>query len=318
MKLTIQNIFSIFSAITNNTSVVYFGVGTSMKYYIKEEPNMEMKTDGYTLTINSMNDQQDPFFLNKFSGNKVVILIDPLLEDTLKIQEKYNLNIIHTSENFRHLEGNNYTVFALNMMIEYDNDDDFHFICSIISESLSVNTKVILQDFTGGSSANVYSKLIPIFGKDNLFPNVLFDVTCGDGDCLVMFNDTDCHIVDNQFIQNKFIPLQMIKSMNSPFYNKLLKERSNIILNEISWKYIKLMESPESDFKFSHTIDYLFSVYNLPTNHNIHNIGELLNYMIRDIVLAQDCDIIIAEYIFANIKDRNNFISSFSIIATYD
>jgi hypothetical protein len=289
-----------------------------MKYYIREESNLEMKTDGYHLNITTMNDQQDPLFLNKFNGNKVVILIDPLLEDTLKIQEKHNLNIISTSENFRYLNGNNYKVFAINQRIEYDNEDDFHFICNIISEALAVNTKVILQDFTGNSPANLYSRLIPIFGKDNLFPNVLFDVTYGDGDCLVLFNDNDCHMFDNHFIQNKFMPLQMVKSINSPFYNKLLKQRSDIILNELSWKYIKLMESPDSDFKFSHTIDYLFSVYNLPTNHNIDNIGELLNYMIRDIVVAQDCDHMVAEYIFANIKDRSNFISSFSVISSYD
>ena len=74
--MSIQYIWDKISNTASNptTSLVYLGIGSSMESYRE---------------ITTTNNQQYPCFLDKFEGNKVIVLFDTYLETPLKIEEYF-------------------------------------------------------------------------------------------------------------------------------------------------------------------------------------------------------------------------------------
>ena len=226
-RLGFNNMTMLLNILNQPVSALYCGIGSSMANYMwQENANMELVNTGYKRIITDTNNQQDPIFLRKFIGRKTIILIDPELEDNLKFI--LPLTLVTELSNFRIYTNQQYNVITIKEYIEYMNSEsdnytaDFNFIATIIQSCLQTNTKMILQDLTGRDTTETYYKYINMFGKDNMLNNILFDVTCGNGDCLPEFNETMGSIdMNNSFIQEKFRSLTTISMLGSPLFNSI-------------------------------------------------------------------------------------------------
>lgn len=315
-----NNMTMIYDILNQPTSVLYCAIGSSMANYMwQENANMELVDTGYKRIITDTNNQQNPIFLRKFFGKKTIFLIDPEQENDIKFI--LPLTLATDLPNFRIYTNEQYNVITIKEYIEYMNPEsnnytaDFNFIGMIIQNCLQTNTKMILQDFTGRDTTETYYKYINMFGKENMINNILFDVTCGNGDCLPEFNETMASIdVNNNFIQEKFRTLTTICMMGSPLFNSILKQRMYIILNEISWVYLQKHKDPNSDLTFPNKVYYLFDIYNINNNNITEAVGMLLHNMIYDIVQARGCDKDIADHLVSIITNRSQFINTLSIL----
>ena len=290
----------------NHTDVVYIGIGTSMSNY-KYQDEEHKANEGYHRIITETNHQQHPIFLNRFQ-KKVIILFDTELENPLKIEQYYakkgNLLILRSSApRFRVLDNNECIVFAINDYFE----GQINFISMITAECLRVNSKLILQGFTGYDYTYLYSNLLSTFPKEQLLPNVLFDVTCGDGDCLTEFTEFDCSMDNNRnFINENFQTILMCSLVASPFLNKIIDKRLKILINYLT--------SPHMGNKIDKKYEYLFQVYDIPFTPEAHAVNDLIRAIIYDIVETRGCEPSIAELLIAMIGDRSKFINKMSIL----
>jgi hypothetical protein len=285
--------------ISHNNSLVYIGIGSSMKRY------------NLIGSITEQNNQQYPIFLNKFNNHKVIILIDPDLEDDLKIPELKEIEVINEISKLRILQNKTCTIFAF---YEYYNYDDLSFIHNIISIVLNANIKLIVQDYTGRDIISIYDNLIPIFGKEVLLPNVLFDVTALNGECFVNFSSEDCSMIDGTFVNEKF--KKLINLSHNTISKRIFKERIKVVINEISWIYINKIKNPEFEYNFPKKVYYLFHTYDIQYSESniIESFSQLINALVRDIVQFQNCTPDIAEYIISNIHERSIFLNNMCIL----
>lgn len=300
--------------ITNSISdhsIVYIGIGSSMKYYVTD-PSLPSNQTGYTRLVTRQNNQQYPMFFDKLGNTKrrIIILFDLYLEDDLKIP----LSLYQT------------TVFALHENYDYN---DIHFMTRIIEKCLSNNSKLIVQDFTGRDLAPLYDTLLDIFGKEEMLPNILFDATAGNGDCFIQFVDEDCSLYpDGSFVNEKYKRLSQVsnqslnQSSNEPSNNSISKrvfvDRIKVITNEISWIYITKCKNPKSDYSFPEKVYYLFNVYDIkkPEMENItERFGQLLEQLIRDVTFFQQCTPDVADNIISVLHDRSIFLKYMEMIS---
>jgi hypothetical protein len=192
----------------SNHSIVYIAIGSSMKFYVTD-PLLPSNQTGYTRVLTRENNQQYPIFLDKMKQNKgrIIILFDHYLEDDLKIPlplyQTYSKIDQSTNQTiFRKLEYEETTVFAFHENYNYN---DIYFMTQIVEKCLSNNSKLIVQDFTGRDLAPLYDTLLDMFGKEEMLPNILFDVTVGTGECLINFVEEDCSLyTDGSFVNEKY------------------------------------------------------------------------------------------------------------------
>lgn len=328
----LSNPAEIYDMIDMSTQLVYCAVGCSMKNYISQQnANPEMVNMGYHRIITPTNNQQFPLPLQKFNGKKIFIFIDPEMENDPHAAKMLGLPTTVIAPTFSIFSDANNTVFSIKEYIHYNDmthpyyNDHLQFIFNLISVSLQNNVKLVLQDMTGYNTDILYSKVLSFFHdipKQIMLSRVYFDMTLGDGNCLPEFsqNMLTCDEEMN-FIQEKYIHLTNHNVMNSPHYNMILKNRLALLINEISWKYVKLSESTNFDFRFSNKINYLFHVYNIIFDEDnesleyiLPKVKELITSMIQDIVLAQGCSNDIASHLINILHDRNQFISTMSVL----
>lgn len=314
---------TIVNSITQN-SIIYLSIGSGMNNYGWPD---EIKQ----FTITPQNNQQYPFFLDIYGNkNKTIILIDELLENPLKIQEYYARNMLPLKQNimieeknkifFRHHMNNNTNVFALNDMIEYtESDKYFSLVLHLIEMSLSMNCKLILQDFTGRDTSNYFRKFLNIFGND-MMENVTFDIFESDGECFANFNPDNIIIDSNgNFHQNKFKKLTNIDKN----IDKYIHERIKLISNEVSYHYLKLMVDCTYEIKYVNQFYYMFNIYNIEFDENNMNpqyildkYKELIFNVVKDIVTVRHMEHAFAEHIMQQLvpDNRIQFINTLSIL----
>lgn len=300
------------NAINPSTSIVYLAIGCCMKHYSVDD---DIKTNEFQIT--ESNNQQYPMFMRKFPGRKVIILIDPELENPIKLTEIIPMSV--AQKNIMTIyENSEMIIFAINKMVDYD--ENFEFIASLINITRENNTKMILQDYTGKNTTECYYKCWNQFG-DSLLNDVIFDVTGGNEDCFVNFNDTMVQFDgSNHFIQPKYLKVSMTHDM------KTICRRIDILLNVLSWKYNNMIESMElseamPDFSFLKNHMYLFKVYSI-NSLSVQSIGTLIEMMIYDIVMAKECDVSVAKFLIekmygssrSNYANRSDFINNLSIL----
>jgi hypothetical protein len=304
-----------------------------MKNYVSQQNAYpDMIEQGYNRIITPTNNQQLPLPLHQFTGKKIFILIDPDMEKDPKVARMLGLPELVIAPTFSIFGNENATVISIKEYITYNDpshelyNEHLQFIFNLISVCLQNNVRMVLQDFTGYNTDILYSKVLNFFDdipKQILLARVYFDMTQGDGDCMPEFsqNMLTCD-EDMNFIQEKYMHLTNHNIINSSYYAKVLKCRLDLLINEISWKYVKLSESPDFNFRFSKKINYLFQVYN---NENFDDdnesleyilpkVKQLITYMIQDIVLAQGCDNTVSSHLVNILHDRNQFISTMSIL----
>jgi hypothetical protein len=296
-----------------------------------QNANPEMVNQGYHRIITPMNNQQFPLPLQKFNGKKVFILIDPDMEKDPKVAMMLGLPELVQAPTFSVFGNENATVFSIKEYIHYNDmshpnyNEHLQFIFNLISVCLHNNVKLVLQDFTGYNTDILYSKVLSFFHdipKQIILSRVCFDMTLGDGNCLPEFlqNMLLCDEEMN-FIQEKYHHLTHHIMINSLHYNIILKNRLDLLINEISWKYVKLSESNNFNFRFSNKINFLFHVYNINFDEDnesldyiLPKVKDLITSMIQDIVLAQGCGNDIANHLINILHDRNQFISTMSVL----
>ena len=185
--------------------VIYFAIGCCMGHY--ED-------------INPSNNQENPKFMEKFTGKKkFYIFMDPVLETPLKLESQMRLVQTDSEDNYRVFENEDYHIVAINKEYHFDNNEmDMSFLHELVNYVLDNNIKMIVQNYTGCNISIYYTKFFDIYERSKLIKNVLFDITQNDGGCFINFNDYQIYYDgENNFIQDKFMPLV---KMVSPEYKK--------------------------------------------------------------------------------------------------
>jgi hypothetical protein len=288
--------------------------------------------------ITEENNQQYPCFLNNFNGSKLIILIDPMLEQKLKI-EKYFIQIgkplvcINTTfEGVRIFKNKTVTIYALNEAINYiyylwinkEKAPDTLKIYNIVNLCLNnlKNTKFILQDFSGGITTTFYSELLKEFDRDDVLNHINLDVTQNDGGCrfkitrdLVKLNE------HGNFIQEKFIELSKIK--NSVLFNTIINFRINTLVYPIAFYYSMLLEDSnyELDIHNIYIIKLIASIYNVEydekikvSSYNISKFFKLFEIILKDIIVARELEESLYDYIISIINDRKLLYETIKIL----
>ena len=291
--------------------VVYIGIGTSMEPYTE---------------VNESNNQQCPCFLNKFN-NKLIILFDSYLEKPLKTESVlYDLVTVH-DQDYRILKNSNVTIYAINEYLNYElehadkqnktkAENDIPALLNIISLCLSNKIKLIIQDYSGNDTQNFYMSLFGMFDRDELLNNIFFDVTEKDSGCRVTLEPTQALIVDNKFIQNKYLKLV---DMNDP--SNYIKTRGDKLKYPLAWCYVQYYENPSFKMFGYNDIKFLCMVYEIDYSEKqkedrIYILGklyELIKNMIEDIVIVKNgtfelCKFLLTEAIY-NRNQFNNMIT---------
>lgn len=276
------------------------------------------------------NNQQYPCFLNKISGKKLIILVDPNLEINLKIEDYFILKgnpLICTHKIFngekisvRIFNNNEIIVYALNEPINYikyewiDNHDqpDTYKIYTIIDLCLTKEIKFILQDFSGNDTTYFYTKLLKIYDRNNLLNYINLDVTQNEGGCRFLLSNDLIKLDNNEnFIQEKFMELTKIK--NSKLFDTCLNLRINIFTYPIAYYYSNIIQNIELELdKLQlYKIGFIAIIYNIEFNEEsidlnyiVTKLGKLIDNMLKDIIICKGIDNSYYNFIMTNIHDR--------------
>lgn len=322
----------IFNKITDpTTKTVFLAIGCSMKYYE---------------FLNESNNQQYPRFLDVLPDNKVIILIDPELEDRLKIQDYFDtvgrpLVVVPTVEldnsiipKLRILQNENTTVFAINDKLGFEvtpymthdehvkTDCDVSLILNLISMCLGKveKTKLIIQNYTGYDATKFYMDLLNSFDKKDIFDNILIDVTQRDGSCIVDNTTINIRLShDGSIIQEKYLPL--VEIVDTCHYDTFLRSRINDVIYPMAFCYVGLFNSSDFEIFGQDRIKLLSIIYKYdydPTNTDVDyilaTIKELIRIVLLDIIMSRECDRSLVDHLMEIITDRLRFINTVSIL----
>ena len=306
---------NIYNSINITISTVCIFIGSSMSSYDE---------------ITDENNQQYPCFLNKIKNRKLIILIDPYLEENLKIKQYFLCkgkplitdNIIYNQNKLyaRVLYNNEVIVYALNESINYiknkwddnnDNSDTFK-IYNIIELCLKSKIKLILQDFTGNDTTYFYKNLFKKYNRDDLLNHINLDVTQLDSGCRINLSH-DLIKFDNKgnFIQEKF--LELSKMTESNLYNNILNNRIDMFIYPICYYYSQINLKIEFDIdKYQmNKIGLIASVYNIDYAEECldliyinHKLELLIDIILKDFIICKKIKEPFYEFIKANIHDR--------------
>lgn len=280
--------------------VTYFSVGSSLKYY------------DYSI-INPLNNQQYPIFLNKFQGKKLIVLVDPLLENKLAVEQLFedlnhplvrNNNIEYIKRNnLCVLQNDHITVIVLREYFNYEEEDEEHklnnceyfhhsYLDTIIELTLNNSKKLIVQDFTGRSIVTHYCDLLHKYDRQSVLNNILYDVSNNyDGQCYFEFSMEQALIINNCFLQPLFMQVRDLHNDQNYVYKQkklriemiLLLTSSNVYNNKTNQNKLK----------------YLSNLY------NTNDMNEILLAFINDVAMNEDLE----KEIVSNIMNRSKMIS---------
>ncbi len=339
-----QRVWNIITDTVANPAIdlVYFGIGSAMEHYKQ---------------ITLANNQQYPCFLDKFEGNKMIVLFDTHLEVPLKIEEFFEekqnalemVNLIMGDNDtfyFRHLRNNSGTVqvLAVNDLFDYEQlsysfgskekdkeysdrvDCTVSNLINLISVCLGKRkkTKVLLQDYTGRSVTNFYTSLFNVFDREELISHVMFDVTQKDPGCFFEIS-TEYPVLDSDgnFLQETF--MRLTKSKGLPLFNYVLKQRIDHLIYPLSSNYVKYTQEPDFELHQLYKIITMFKIYNVEFNdlrkdreYLLEKFKELIDLMLHDIVRSQECDISYVDHFARSLFERNQFISLISVFKFTD
>lgn len=311
-----------------NVDVIYMAIGCSMGHY-KE--------------ITQTNNQQYPCFLDKFK-KKLIILVDPILETPLKIQEQItDLNEIKTND-YRILKNDSLIIYAINKSFYYvgtyyngydnskiknsdtESEINFRYLLQIIQFVLDMKIKFIFQDYSGTDPTNFYFELMKIFDSDELLKYVTFDVTQKDAGCFIDINPNIIkYDSDDNFIQEKFLPLEKINKLDT--FRDILKLRIDLLNYQLLWTYNKSLDTNEWKPFDTDKIMFLCVIYNFDTRFLDYNvelikaidcIRDLMIIIIKDIVKSLCCEEELVTYLINNISNRTDFVNMTSMLKQFN
>lgn len=311
-----------------DVKMVYFAIGCGMEQYHFKE-NMQFE-------VTEKNNQQYPCFLNKFSGKKLIVLIDSNIEQNLIIKEYFNRieqplkEITNNNSNIRILTNEFNIVIAVkdNFYFETNNymtkdginniENNMYNFNNMLSYCLENQIKMIVQDFTGRDLTSIYMKFLEIYDNNLLLCNVIFDVTQHDGGCYIDLKPSYAKTDKNgNFIQAKYLPL--IENINTEFYKTLLEQRINILNYPLVGYYQKLLTIENySEFTENQYFDnykLFFMIYNIQfdPNDKIKSLFKLIISMVTDIVKSKQGTMNEVESIIQSIGNCREFYNKLKI-----
>jgi hypothetical protein len=158
--------------------------------------------------------QQYPSFLEptfKKLGFKkmVVILIDPSL-DKITVPKQDNVTV-HT--------------FKQNWSWFFDHkpvDEDVVLFYQLVQSTLFLYNKLIVMDFSGRNIKPLFYNLIRDFDFDQVIKNICID-PCNDQGCYVEFKPDMVQVKDNNFVQEQYMPLVLMRNPETSFRDRINK-----------------------------------------------------------------------------------------------
>jgi len=333
------------------TSMIYIGVGTSMGYYadVNEENNQQ-----YPCFLNGFDGQHlvvliDPcmesdlklfdYFDNQSDPLKLVNQVNWTNSDNAEIVSQFwtdgfkNTFPGATVPFVREFTNSRGTFFVINDCFYPEPNphmdqahivkasESFSILCQIVTIALGrvKPCKIIYQDYTGTDTTNCYASLFEIFGRENILPNVCFDVTQQDGGCFFQIRPNMIQL-DNHgnFVQEKYESLT--KFTQSTKYLPILRTRIDALTYPTIWNYIKLKECANFEQVFVHRVKTLALLYGLVFNPTARHDILLEQYIIiiktviRDIVRSREIDDSFADYLISNLENRTEFINTISVL----
>lgn len=302
----IQHIWDkISNTVANSTTkLVYFGIGSSMVSY-KE--------------ITSSNNQQYPCFLDKFEGNKTVVLFDTRLETPLKIEEHFEktgdcLDMVDSTLSvngefyFREFQNKSGSVkvFAIN---DYFNFEHTNYLDKVENKNHNDNvditisnmfnligiclgkhirTKFLLQDYTGRSTMNFYSSLLRSFDRDEMLSNIIFDVTQRDPGCSFDIKPEYPTLDEyNDLVQENYMQLMKIRKYS--LFDHIIKQRIDQLVYPVTLNYINLTNETSFELAGIDKIVNLCMIYSIEFNNTIKKNEAFIH---RDYLLAKFMELI--------------------------
>lgn len=286
------------NTINFNPNIIYLSVGSALGLHPQE--------------INPRTNQQIPLFLDKYNGQKkVIILIDPGLENPLKSESTVPMELFFMSENgkFRILRTNDDStlIFAISKHFYWEEErhcpqEDIqiiptcvNFLIKLIEYTMQHDCKLIGQDFSGRDIRNAYNSLTNIFDKDQYHKKVLFDITYGDGGCFVDFSKTPIiYDQEGNFLQIKNKKLSELRRILPVYFKKTVDSRINHILWHIN-RQLRIFrgELSHEAFQKSHfkiVCNEISSIYSLPDLNQIdeEKIKQIITIVLLDILESLD------------------------------
>lgn len=247
--------------------------------------------------------QQYPNWFRSIESNKVIILIDPLLEDELKLDlylsKQIYKDIIKLSDNLYsavdHFD-NNITIITSKCLFDIDDNKidsspdnklkSTH-LKEIITHVLNTESKLFIQSFTGCSYYRLQKSFSESYDKNNFYDNIIFDCKYDyDGDCYPDLNTGIIFTDDN-------------KIFNIDKYNKednimkLLPEVPSVINDDIKQQIINKHVIKQIKRFFNNDLQHLRKLINkffnndlnfddITSNENIHIPIDILDFIKHD------------------------------------
>jgi hypothetical protein len=199
--------------------------------------------------------------------------------------------------------------------------ESFSILCQLVTIALGKvrPSKIVYQDYTGADTTNCYASLFEIFGRENIVPNVCFDVTQQDGGCFIRLTPDMIQLDEyGHFVQEKYECLT--KFTSSAKYLPILKTRIDALTYPTIWNYIKLKEGGNFEQVFTNRVKTLALLYGLSFNPAARHDVLLEQYLciiktvIRDIVRSREIDDSFADYLIGNLENRTEFINTISVL----
>lgn len=308
-----------------NPHTIHLAVGCSMQSY--EEGD-----------ISSNNNQQNPFFLERFGEKKIVsIFFDPELENPLKLDTQIKLIETYSSDDccYRILKNDNIIVFAIKKSFNFycnkhevpDTNTTFginqSFLVSLILHCTTNKKKLFVQDYTGEIINNAYLDLCDIFPTTELIKYVMFDITQNNGGCFIDFSKTLVHYdSEDNFIQPKFLTLSKLKEIDKNMFKVILIKRIDWISHYISRQIRIINKEIENCQYYNKEIEYILKslaiIHSNTTEISLENLENTIMFVILDIIEAFDLSPDILTHILNNNYNQKIICNTLSFIKSLD
>lgn len=227
--------------------------------------------------------QEYPPQVRDWPGRKLCILIDPHLEEPLRVQPTADA-----------------TFYPFRQPWLWTGAPDRMFLYSLINFVLrpQSNTRLIVQDYTGVDIRPYYP--LDVFPPQELLNRVLFDMTQRDGGCYINFNNV--HILQDihgDFIQTAYVPMSRFAAHAAPLAYEM--QQRYLILTHYVHRLYRIqegLEPPRDWLTVSEVRDRcrrLWVAYRLPTVTTQDGLAALLTQGLNDFALTTHTPLTMAE-----------------------
>ena len=288
--MTIQNLIQLITSFTNK-QLYFISIGCGSNENIDN---------------NSIH-QQYPNWFRSIKSDKVIILIDPLLENELKLDiylsKQIYKDIIKLDNNLYSAIDyfdNNITIITSNCYFDIEDNIDSspdnklksNHLNDIITHVLNTQSKLFIQSFTGHSYYKFQKLFSNLYDKDMFYDNIIFDCKYDYiGDCYpdlntgIIFDNDKIFNIDRFNKEDKIMKLMKNCDIKQNIINKhIIKQIKEFFNNDLIHlrKLINKFFNNDLNFNDLTSNDNIYIPIDI-LNFCKHNNDELL-YFIKSII----------------------------------